>query len=43
MTRGQAKREAKKKRRRDILEELFMAAVMFVGMAATVILLNFLF
>lgn len=40
MTRGQAKREAKKKRRRDILEELFMAAVMFVGMVAVILLVS---
>lgn len=35
--------KAKKQRRRDFLETLGMAAVMFVGMVATVILLNFLF
>lgn len=43
MTRGQIKREAKKQRRRDILEELGMAVVLFIGMAAIVILMNFLF
>lgn len=40
MTRGQAKREAKKKRRRDILETLGMAAVMFVGMVAVILLVS---
>lgn len=43
MTRGQIKREAKKQRRRDILEELGMAVMLFIGMAAIVILMNFLF
>lgn len=43
MTRGQTKREAKRQRRRDILEELGMAVVLFIGMAAIVILMNFLF
>lgn len=43
MTRGQIKREAKKQRRRDFLEELGMALVLFIGMAAIVILMNFLF
>ena len=43
MTRGQIKREAKKQRRCYFLEILGMATVMFVGMVATVIVLNFLF
>lgn len=43
MIRGQIKREAKKQRIRDILEELGMAVVLFIGMAAIVILMNFLF
>lgn len=40
MTRGQIKREAKRQRRRDFLEELFMAAILFIGMAAVVLLVN---
>lgn len=43
MTRGQIKREAKKQRIRDILEELGMAVVLFIGMVTIVILMNFLF
>lgn len=40
MTRGQIKREAKRQRRREILETLGMAAVMFVGMVAVILLVS---
>lgn len=43
MTRGQIKREAKKQRRRDFLETLGMAAVMFVGMVAVILLVSCLY
>lgn len=43
MTRGQIKREAKRQRRREILEEIGMAAALFAGMTAVVLLVNCLY
>lgn len=40
MTRGQIKREAKRQHRHEILETLGMAAVMFVGMVAVILLVS---